>query len=424
MDEDIVSDFSAFEAFLDNMTVSRPDTSLTVSDYIEVVYNLTAMLIGVPINIWAMHGHVKALRSRPGHARLIWLGVHLTIANLMILLVHSAGTVIWLLTYFWYGGDFLCRVFKCLSIVSFQISSNVVVSIALDMFHSLHAPLRSQIRDGRKRVRLFLTISWTLAILLAFPQLFLWGEADDPLSPPMSGYKICAFLFYQNTEFTRGYNFAHLVCVFYIPLVFILFCYLGSAYHVWKHLRLQSSLIQHEIDARKQSTGSGLMITVPENGYGHRRQSILTTLYQRRRSSNIERQTRTKVRLLRKSASVIGVYVICWLPYQIFSVWQSFCDSECEKKHYEVIATKLRWLEALMISCACINPFLYTFVRHRQPASTDSPRRGSNEVAGTFSGNRKNSMFTNESKRDSLLAMGTQHSQLLPLRRTSCAAPK
>lgn len=336
----------------------------TVSDYIEVAYNLTAMLIGVPINLWALHGHIGALRSRPAHARLIWLGIHLTIGNLMILMIHSAGTIIWLLTYYWYAGDFMCRLFKCLSVMSFHLSSNVVVSIALDMFSSLHSPLRNQVRDGRRRVRYLLSGSWILASFSAMPQLILWGEVRQSDDPDRST-AICHFLYEDYVTFTRMYNFVHLLCVFYVPLVFILFCYVGSGYHVWRHLRSQAHL--HE-DNRYFATG--------------RTRNHYLSFRKRSSASNIVRQTRTKIRLLRKSGCVIFSYVVCWLPYQIFSVWQSFCDQECELAHYEIINTKLRWLEALMISCACINPFLYTFVRHRPRSLVgDSPGHGSIDIS-------------------------------------------
>lgn len=223
--------------------------------------------------------------------------------------------------------------------MSFHLSSNVVVSIALDMFSSLHSPLRNQVRDGRRRVRYLLFGSWILAGIFAAPQLILWGELL-PEGDTNRSRALCTFLYEGYVTFTRIYNFVHLLCVFYIPLVFILFCYVGSGYHVWRHLRSQAHLHEDNRYHRYQASSN-------------RHSSHNKYLSFRKRSSNgstIVRQTRTKMKLLRKSGLVICSYVVCWLPYQIFSVWQSFCDQDCELPHY---VAQIRWLEALMISCAC-----------------------------------------------------------------------
>ncbi len=72
-----------------------------------------------------------------------------------------------------------------------------------------------------------------------------------------------------------------------------------------------------------------------------------------------------KSQLIRTTTKILLAYVLCWLPYQIASMWRFFCDftSTAERTRCSdpKMACKLEWLEGFMIFSALLNPFLYTF---------------------------------------------------------------
>jgi hypothetical protein len=65
------------------------------------------------------------------------MNINLNVSDLMILLILAFGKLVWLGTYAWYGGEILCKLFNYITILSFYISSNIVVCIALDRLRNV-----------------------------------------------------------------------------------------------------------------------------------------------------------------------------------------------------------------------------------------------------------------------------------------------
>lgn len=56
--------------------------------------------------------------------------------------LYALGRAVWLGTYQWLGGEALCRLMRFGEELSFAISSNLIVAIALDRLLVLIAPRR------------------------------------------------------------------------------------------------------------------------------------------------------------------------------------------------------------------------------------------------------------------------------------------
>ncbi|CAJ0574723.1 unnamed protein product, partial [Mesorhabditis spiculigera] len=113
-------------------------------------------------------------------ARLMSYKVSLTIADLIILFVYAPTQFIWILTYHWYGGDLLCRLYKFVMTFGFHVTANMQVLIALDRLyittrlnHVGNTRKNSHGRFGQNH-NAYIILAYLLAFSCALPQLFVF----------------------------------------------------------------------------------------------------------------------------------------------------------------------------------------------------------------------------------------------------------
>ncbi|GMS93875.1 hypothetical protein PENTCL1PPCAC_16050, partial [Pristionchus entomophagus] len=108
-------------------------------------------------------------------ARLISYKISLSVADALILFVYAPTQVVWISTFWWYGGDFLCRFYKFIVTFAFYLTVNMQVLIAFDrlitMAH-ITEPHAKGTTDYNTRLCLFL--SWIIAFISSIPQLFIF----------------------------------------------------------------------------------------------------------------------------------------------------------------------------------------------------------------------------------------------------------
>lgn len=145
-------------------------------------------------------------------------------------------------------------------------------------------------------------------------------------------------LTYANLEVLYVYNFFHVSTTFYVPLLAIIICYLV----IGLSLKYQ---FKERLALEEQRTGSS------------------------------HKQQNTTHRFVIATACIVCTFVLTWLPYQVGSgmhaasftsplllqvlaLLRMVCEKNIECEDYLM---KFYWLEAIMIACTCINPFLYKF---------------------------------------------------------------
>ena len=109
-------------------------------DFVELGYNCVCFALGLPINLMTLKWLV--LRTKRTDSPTIWLHLNLNLSDLFVLIFYCFGRLCWLLTYQWYGGDALCKAMRFAESLSFAISSNILVCIALNRLYLLRQPLR------------------------------------------------------------------------------------------------------------------------------------------------------------------------------------------------------------------------------------------------------------------------------------------
>uniref|UniRef100_A0A0K0ER45 G_PROTEIN_RECEP_F1_2 domain-containing protein n=1 Tax=Strongyloides stercoralis TaxID=6248 RepID=A0A0K0ER45_STRER len=236
------------------------------SDYVEMMYLGSIFIIGIPLNFIVF----KKLRQQNYNLHhsskkgFILMKIHLNISDFAILLCNAFGKFCWILTYQWKGGDPLCRIFNFLNMFTLYLNSNIVVSIALDRLRNVVAAKKIKVQKKEIIIiKFYMIISWTFAILFSLPQLYVW-EVKNIFSNIEDGWYQCTDIWtlskyfpteYQNFDniFTKFildesiqtfYNISHLILVFWLPILIMIFCYIVIAIKII-HFSIKSPLRQN-----------------------------------------------------------------------------------------------------------------------------------------------------------------------------------
>ncbi|VDK46359.1 unnamed protein product [Anisakis simplex] len=221
------------------------------SDYVELGTLIVLFLIGGPINLAAY----TQIAERPSATRLDILKRHLNYSDLLVLFVYVPSRACWLLTYDWRGGDFLCKLIKFLHTFSFQISSNVIVCIALDRLLSVISPTHRSPEKAQRRTKAMLITAWFAALLISTPQFAVWKTflAFEKLnwSQCMQIWEIIRIeqslvnssvvLPRQLMDQENVYVIVHMMLIFWVPATIVMISYIVVS--CWVYLNSRPSEI-------------------------------------------------------------------------------------------------------------------------------------------------------------------------------------
>ena len=209
-------------------------------------------------------------------------------------------------------GQVLCKLSIYASYLSFTVSIQSLVLIAVDRFGAVMFPLRSPLINS-KRCRFFILATWIIAIAIFCPNLFASKVIDSP-----EGLACVADWKGALGEASSYKNFVLVmqVIIFYVPLVFITILYSGIT------LKIKSQKIPGE-----QSTNT--------------------------REKRLERERN----VLKLSVAIVLGFALCWLPLSIkwFMLFNSdrTITSSCGFYYFSSVSLFLAWS-----NCA-INPWIF-----------------------------------------------------------------
>lgn len=398
-----------------------------LADFAEIVVLSVMLFIGCPLNLISLTRSLnridrggersKSLQSsaskerpprrlsetitrglRKGRSsRVFALILHLTVANLMILLIYGVSQICWLITYNWRAGDWACRMIKFLHALCFYGTSNLMVAIAFERLYiavNVDRPRSWGGSSGRRRCMQTLPwIGWVLAFISAIPQFFLWSTYA-PYADSHPEWQQCVDIWTitsssrvshaNKTSTERVYVGIHLALVFWLPALVIVLCYalivarldskLQRNYSDLLKSRRQCDAVQFRQRAEKWHRAS----TCSADGAGKddtgRRQSVLLLMEMpivvespRVFSAPVERRslisenanailvttlTRARRSALTKMTCVLFAYIICWAPYNVMALWRYI-----EPNRYS--DSGLEYLYNFIVLNAVINPLLY-----------------------------------------------------------------
>ncbi|KAI6206225.1 Gonadotropin-releasing hormone receptor [Aphelenchoides besseyi] len=367
-----------FELSQDGSSLAIPERLL--SDYLEMLLLAAMIIVGAPLNAMTLMRLVNSLRKSKGSGKtkqeatrvsFIWLKIHLTVIDLIVILLYCPAHIGWLISYTWKGGEFLCVAVQYSWDFCFHLMSFGVVGIAVDRVRTvyrlmnistnamdLHAP-----RKQLKFVRRLIIFCYVAAALFSVPQWFVWTTIE------MTTWSQCTTIWHRqraiqymnNEEITesfqgeRLYSIFHLFTVFWVPFIVLFAAYLYIVvflfcYSIRPTITVDdpSGLLRVNNNDSDSADGENMHLwpntrTPPWNG------SI-------RSGSQTIPAWRLEMRskMFRTTVYVIAAYLICWMPYNVMAM-ATFFDSELQT----FVSMHLELLRVCVLLNTLLNPFIY-----------------------------------------------------------------
>ncbi|KAK6112427.1 7 transmembrane receptor (rhodopsin family) protein [Brugia pahangi] len=183
-------------------------TATRVSYAIESAIYALAMLLGLIVCCYTSRRFNSNYRRHIVlAARLVRFKISLTVADLIVLYVYAPTQIIWIITYNWYGGDFLCRMTKFINTFSLHLTANMQVLIAADRLY-ITTHLRQIHQKSHFATNQMIALAWILAITCALPQLFVFHVYILPDGKPqcVSVWTVMRFREYVQQEVAQAHH--------------------------------------------------------------------------------------------------------------------------------------------------------------------------------------------------------------------------
>ncbi|XP_040581282.1 adipokinetic hormone/corazonin-related peptide receptor variant I [Lepeophtheirus salmonis] len=260
-------------------------------------------------------------------SRVNLLLIHLAIADLLVTFFMMPLEIGWAATVMWTAGDLLCRILSFFRIFGLFLSSNILICISLDRFYAIVCPLAAG--KAIRNMRASLLMAWIGAIVSASPQMYIFHVESHPKYP---WYTQCVtFNSFPSQAYETAYTIFGMIMMYLFPLIVIIVTY----------TIILTTIFKKSNASRNES----------RNNTGLRR-------------SGVGVLNRARTRTLKMTVVIVCVFILCWTPYYIISVW-FLADKESFMEVDQRIQNSL-----FMFACtnSCMDPIVYGFfnLRNRQ----------------------------------------------------------
>ncbi|XP_070541241.1 D(1) dopamine receptor-like [Ptychodera flava] len=239
-----------------------------------------------------------------------WFIVSLAISDLLVAILVMTWAAVNFVAGYWPFGKF-CQVHMALDIMLSTASILNLCVISVDRYWAVMKPFQYQTKMTQKRALLMIIVAWILAALVSFLPVMTQahrvpGDPDSLLAdPPQCEFKLNGI-----------YATVSSAISFYIPSTIILIIY----YRIYK----TASRIEKQIKQQERT---------------------LNIKHKHSRSFGERKAVKT-------FGLIIGIFVICWLPFFIVNCIRAFCDS-CVPIECFIALTWLGWVNSTL------NPIIY-----------------------------------------------------------------
>uniref|UniRef100_A0AAY4E531 Type II GnRH receptor n=1 Tax=Denticeps clupeoides TaxID=299321 RepID=A0AAY4E531_9TELE len=227
-------------------------------------------------------------RGRRLAAHLRPLIASLASADLVMTFVVMPLDAIWNITVQWYAGNAMCKLLCFLKLFAMHSAAFILVVVSLDRHHAILHPLDS-LDAGRRNKRMLLA-AWTLSLLLASPQLFIFraikAEGVDFTQCVTHGS-------FQHRWQETAYNMFHFTTLYVFPLLVMSFCYTRILVEINRQMH------------RSKGRGGEPCL----------------------RRSGTDMIPKARMKTLKMTIVIVASFVVCWTPYYLLGIWYWFRPS-------------------------------------------------------------------------------------------------
>lgn len=325
--------------------------------YLEIGFLAILLLIGSPLSLYSLYklwwSSGRPVTSRTNRSRsqisrdFLWLQRSLNISDIIVVHVYvlqqlikkSFGRA-------WFGGFILCKFVHIASTFGFHLSSNTIASIAIDRLVCAVVLNKIIIRNTvSPRISALLCLSVLIALAVSIPQCLVWGTAERPLrksSNSTSREIVCTTVWQLNSNSNSSYHWVHTYMHIHsltlspIPTTIILVCYAIMGIVIKRKMRFSTNLNPSITEKREDSDYSQLDPT------------------SRAKPSIEGKRWRQSRMIVIVSLAIVIAYVICWLPYNISTLW-----SEVDELSYLRFRPSFSFTWHMIAINAILNPIIY-----------------------------------------------------------------
>ncbi|KAG5333014.1 GNRR2 protein, partial [Acromyrmex heyeri] len=258
------------------------------------------------------------IKKRKSKSRIQNLVMHLSIADLFVTFLMMPFEIGWASTVSWEAGDAMCRIMAFFRTFGLHLSSFVIICISIDRYYAVMRPL--QILDVHRRGKILLMFAWIGSVLCSMPQMLVFHLETHPNH---TCYTQCiTFNIFPSYVHEVFYNLFSMVVMYWCPLIVIFYTYTSIFMEICRRSREKNRI----------------------------------------RRSSCSFLSRARVRTLKMTITIIAVFIICWSPYYVMSVWYWFDRSSALKVDKRI----QRALFFFACTNSSMNPIIYGIFNIRQ----------------------------------------------------------
>lgn len=221
-------------------------------------------------------------RHRKRNSRVNIFIIQLAIGDLTVCCCTMTTEILFVAFGQWVLGPAVCKILPYLQCITLASTTFILTSMSFDRYLAICKPLKY--RATTARAKMFIAVSWILAVILAIPQLFIFVQTEEKKDGRI--YLECKTKGYT-AEWQRMLYVSFLTCyVFVIPTILISFCYISIVCVVSK----ASRVVQNN----------------QNNNYSLRLSGLA------RSKSTFPR---AKIKTLKMTFAIIATFIVCWTPY-------------------------------------------------------------------------------------------------------------
>lgn len=317
---------------------------------------------------------LAVIRERYLHSATNYFVMSLAFADCLVGLVVMPLSTLYEILEYWIFGTNWCDIWRSLDVLFSTASILNLCVISLDRYWAITDPFTYPTKMSRKRAYYLIGVVWVCSSLISFPAIIWWRKVRTEVPSNQ-----CPF-----TD-NLGYLIFSSTISFYLPLIVMVFTYYKiyrAAVFQTRSLKAGSKQIPsagdsgltlriHRGGTERQPCASALQLNRSSNQLNNSFNSYNGVLSRQPSATSANRVLQSKSlhknfslsRKLSKFAKekkaaktlgiVMGVFIICWLPFFILNLLSGICINCVWNKKLTSIATWLGWINSGM------NPFIY-----------------------------------------------------------------
>lgn len=287
---------------------ARP-TYIVCAMYLVMIGAIVTTMLGNMAVIISV-AHFKQL-----HSPTNFLVLSMAITDFLLSCVVMPFSMIRSIEFCWHFGDLFCKVHSCCDIMLCTTSIFHLCFISVDRYYAVCDPLHYVTKITIPVIEVFLLVSWSIPILFAFGLVFselnLIGVEDFVAAADCTG--VCVLIFNKLWGVLASF------IAFFLPGMVMVGIYIHIFTVARKH-------------ARQIGTGPGT------------KQAIL--------ESKVKVTSKKESKATKTLSIVMGVFVLCWLPFFVLTIIDPFIDFTTPEDLYNVFL----WLGYFN---STFNPIIY-----------------------------------------------------------------